>query len=123
MKTWEAFQSNRRVGKIRTKLAEMIEKYLPGITVYPEDLMQQNPQFSRPEVDACTWDAWGTNAAGHKIHFYSWSTMGRIVKAGNLVARADGPSCYEIDPFEFTPGSELAEMNEMDAKHPGWCQD
>lgn len=120
MKTWEQFQARRKVGKIREKLAEMIEAAVPGVALYPEDLQQQNPAFSRPEVDACTWDAWGENKQGQPVHFYSWSSMGSIVRAENLTARPDGPNCYEIDPLELTPGAELAELNEMDAKHPGW---
>lgn len=30
--------------------------------------------------------------------------------------------CFEPKKVVLTPGSELAEMNEMDAKHPGWTE-
>jgi hypothetical protein len=100
VKTWECFQATRKVGRTRQKLAAMIEEALPGITLYPEDLQPQNPAFSRPEVDACTWDAWGERN-GQKVHFYSWCSMGRIVKAGKLKAtQDDSPNNYEIDPYE-----------------------
>lgn len=96
MKTWECFQSNRPVGRVRIKLAEFIANALPGVLVEPHDLQQNNPQFSRAEVDGCNWDAWGSKD-GQKVHFHSWCSM---TECGRVTVREVAPYDYNVDPFE-----------------------
>lgn len=103
MKTWEEFQANRPVGRIRHRLAQLLSEAIPGLVIDGCDLQPQNPAFSRPEVDCCTWDAWGVihKDYGHRrVHLYSWQSMGECVKAGRLSVRETSPFDYDVGPYE-----------------------
>lgn len=75
-----AITNNKRIGKIRIRLAEMLEEKLPGIIVDPADLESQNPYYSSQQFDCCTWTGYGTREKHWDTYFFSWDTMGDLVK-------------------------------------------
>jgi hypothetical protein len=102
MSTWESWQHNRPIGRTRVKLADALCKAMPGLLILPEDLQQNHPSYSRQTFDCCTWDAWGTMKlpSGNtvKVHFYSWSSMGDIVKKGRTLTLEETDPCdYDVD--------------------------
>lgn len=77
-----AITSPKRIGRTRIKLAAMLEKAVPGVTVDPANLQSQNPYYSSRYFDCCSWTGYGTRNEHWDTYFYSWDTMGDLVKYG-----------------------------------------
>lgn len=80
-----AIPHDRRVGKTRRKLAEMITIQFPelDLDVDPRDLISQIPIYASSQWDCCSWDANIPTVDGSRsFHFYSWDRMGELVKFG-----------------------------------------
>jgi len=91
-----AIRNDRRIGRTRRKLAEMITREFPQLKtpyllgdsqmwiVDPYLLSPQIPIYASPMFDCCSWDADFPLRGGGSYHVYSWSTMGEIVKSGGF---------------------------------------
>lgn len=80
-----AIPHDRRVGRIRRKLAEMIKMEFPelDLDVDPRDLTPQIPIYASDQWDCCSWDANIPTIDGSRsFHFYSWDRMTDLVKFG-----------------------------------------
>jgi hypothetical protein len=80
-----AIPHDRRVGRVRRKLAAMIEAEFPelDLDVDPRDLTPQIPIYASQQFDCCSWDADILTYDGSRsFHFYSWDRMGELVKLG-----------------------------------------
>ncbi len=84
----------RSVGRIRERLAEMLNEKLGlvgFVQIPPEDLHRTNPNHRHWE-DCCAWDCY-TNEAPRR-HIYSWATMTRLVREGFVIS---DPKSYDIE--------------------------
>lgn len=84
----------------------MLAAAIPGLEVYPEDLIPQNPQYSRKESDCCSWTA-TCKLNGYQALMHSWQPMGFIVKRGVGFSQE---SPFEIEVF--------AEEHETNLRNP-----
>lgn len=75
--------TTNRPGRIRTKLAQMLEEWLAARGIYevvdPRDIWQQPPCDRGPKCDYATW-GWSSGQGGTEIS--SWNTMTECVKRG-----------------------------------------
>jgi hypothetical protein len=69
-----------KVGKTRTKLAQLIEEKLPGVTVDPSKLYVN--RGANVYNDGVSWDGWGKLDGWRNIHLHSWERMTDLVKGG-----------------------------------------
>lgn len=84
----------RRVGRTRTILAQMLEQLLPDMIVEPKNLRPQIPWYGRVQMDCVSWDADVFLRAQTKRdapfgHIYCWGTMGELVKKGVCVVNRE----------------------------------
>ena len=92
-----AITNPHRVGRTRIKLALLLEKALPGVTVAPKDLDSNNPYYGSEKMDCCTWMGRGTRNYPNDTYFYSWNKMGECVKHGiSMTADDDMTGRYEV---------------------------
>ena len=93
-----AIRSDRRIGRIRFKLAQMLAEQFPELKssyrqrtmngessklcVDPFLLSPQYPIYASPMFDCCKWDADLPLKQHGSYHVYSWSTMGDLVRHG-----------------------------------------
>lgn len=80
-----AIPNDRRIGRVRRKLAEMIAAEFPelDLDVDPRDLTSQIPIYASDQWDCCSWDAdISTYDGSRSFHFYSWDTMTELVRLG-----------------------------------------
>jgi hypothetical protein len=101
--------SQKQPGKTREKLVTMICQ-LTGVLVMAEDIWQANPRV-RYYQDGCAWDCWGVMPAkdglpSHRVHLYSFDTMGMCVKNGICRVTEDYKSTGGISPSDFEISSK-----------------
>jgi hypothetical protein len=80
-----AIRYDKRIGRTRRKLAEMIKTEFPelDLDVDPRDLIPQIPIYASRQWDCCSWDANVPTIDGSRsFHFYSWDRMTELVKFG-----------------------------------------
>lgn len=79
-----ATTKSNKIGRIRIKLAEMLNELFPEWHFEPEDLWSQTPIYATKQFDCCRWGANG--AIKDKPHLgvsiSSWNTMTECVKSG-----------------------------------------
>lgn len=101
MRTWEQAQA-RKIGKVRQRLAELLEEALPNVTVQPSDLIIQHPKFSSLQGGCCLWTGYGVktfeDGSQVTIGFNSWFRMSDLIKTGIEVTINDGsPWVFEVN--------------------------
>lgn len=87
-----------RVGRVREKLADLLNDYFKNHTFSGCDLDSNNPYYSSIYFDGCSWD--GTSSGRDErlhMHVFSWSTMSECIKNGISVTM-EGPFDAEIFP-------------------------
>lgn len=91
-----ATTTDRNVGAIRIKLAALLEKLLPEYRFVPEELNSNTPIYASVIYDGCSWDGYGKDSSGFRVHVFSWDTMTACVRGGvKTIATRDGAD-YEI---------------------------
>ena len=93
-----AIRNDRRIGRIRFKLARMLAEQFPELKssyrqremngetprkcVDPFLLTPQIPVYASPKFDCCSWDADLPLREHGSYHVYSWDKMGDLVRHG-----------------------------------------
>lgn len=93
-----AIRNDRRIGRTRFKLAQMLAERFPELRssyrqremngdpvrlcVDPFLLTPQIPIYTSAQFDCCSWDANLPLQSHGSYHVYSWSTMGDLVRHG-----------------------------------------
>ena len=77
-----AITKPNKVGKIRIKLASLLEETIEGSSFDPAELNSNNPYYGSKYFDGCCWSGRGRDKSGMMIHVSSWCTMTRCVKNG-----------------------------------------
>ena len=105
-----ATTSNRRIGKIRIKLARILGNSIPGFSIDPVDLSSQIPVYASRHRDCCSWFGDGTidvNVDGTIIkapcHVYSYDTMRECLRG--IEASPDGFHEFEISAVANSHGA------------------
>ena len=86
----------RKIGKIREKLAEMLQA--KGFMVQPEDFWIQEGVYRHFAYDGARWGAYWHPKKGSQLVYsiYSWDTMTECVRTGIVVMPDDTPCHFEV---------------------------
>ena len=101
-----------KVGRTRTKMAELLNKTFPEWHFEPEDLNSNDPYHGSHRFDGCSWSGWGYLKSNRNMnaHICSWNTMTEILKHGiNIVSKdfLDAEVCVD-DSYLLTDTMTLS---------------
>lgn len=95
-----ATTKSNKVGKIRIKLALLLEDAIPTVQFEPWDLRSQIPVYASALWDCCSWSGDGKDdKTGLTVHVASWDTMTECVRDGIAVTQ-NGPFSWDIHSGE-----------------------
>lgn len=96
-----ATTSPNRVGRVRERLAALLEEAIPTATFDPADLDSQIPIYANPKWDCCSWYGDGKDReTGLGVHVSSWNTMTECVRRGITVSQdPHHPSRFAWDVY------------------------
>ena len=79
-----AITFSNKVGKIRIRLAKVLNAYFPDYEFLPEDLDSNIPIYASAMYDCCSWTGVGKLKRNPNVSLvvHSWDTMTKICKNG-----------------------------------------
>lgn len=85
----------REAGRTRQRLARVLREF--GFQAEAEDL-KSNRYYQRATFDGCNWDGSCKNPDSDNLpfHFFSWDTMGKLLKHGFVMTAEDTPRNYQL---------------------------
>lgn len=92
-----------KVGRIRDRLADLLNEAIPTAQFEPEWLDSQIPYYATVQFDACSWYGDGTDKdTGLNAHVASWDTMRECVRYGIEVSES-GRGRFDWDIYPKPP--------------------
>jgi hypothetical protein len=77
-----AITHSGNVGRTRIRMAKLLERMVPGLTVYPHELWSQIPAYATAQWDCCSWGGEGYLNPWGRVDIASWDTMTKCLKNG-----------------------------------------